>query len=232
VYSFQAISYTWLLKHVEMTAASVTFALLPLIFLPIDIFIRHEPITTLQIFGICVLVAGSIIFFARKHHNPRLSRMRYALMMLGVLAFDAVVFGSEGYIFKSVYDQNALAPMSFLVSGMLYMCLFLTVMLIGRMFWVGHRGLRLAGAWEYARGSSVAKLADYGNVFFSLQALTLASVSQVYAMKVLHPLVLLVIALVAQERFKVELEEMFTRDTIVQKVAGILLVVLGSFMIR
>src|SRR6185436_16904751 len=110
VYSIQAISYTWLLKHVEMTAASVTFALLPLIFLPIDIFIRHEPISTLQIFGIFVLVAGGIIFFARKYQNTKLSLKRYALMMLGVLAFHAVVFGSEGYIFKSVYAENSLAP--------------------------------------------------------------------------------------------------------------------------
>jgi len=232
VYSIQAISYTWLLKHVEMTAASVTFALLPLIFLPIDIFVRHEAITTLQIFGIFVLVAGGIIFFARKHQNTKLSLKRYALMMLGVLVFDAVVFGSEGYIFKSVYAENSLAPTSFLVSGMLYMCLFLTLMLLGRMLWVGRGGLRLTGAWKYARGSSVAKLADYGNIFFSLQALTIASVSQVYAMKVLHPLILLVIALVAQERLKLELEEMFTRDTIVKKVAGIALVVVGSFMIR
>ncbi len=51
-------------------------------------------------------------------------------------------------------------------------------------------------------------------------------------MKVLHPLMLLVITMVAQHKFSVELEEAFTRDTVVQKTFGIGLVVIGSFLIR
>lgn len=230
VYAFQAISYTWILKHIEITAASVTFALLPLIFLPIDLFIRHEPLTGLQMIGVCVLVTGGLIFFLRKNLSSKLSLKKYGLMMLGVLIFDAIVFGSEGYIFKNYYDELAIHPATFLVSGMLYMCVFLTLMLLVRIIWT--RGtLNLAGAILYARCSAVAKLADYGNVFFTLQALTIASVTQVTAMKVIHPLVLLGVTMLAQHTCKVDLDEAFTRDTVIQKTIGIVLIVIGSFLI-
>ncbi|TSC85896.1 MAG: hypothetical protein G01um10148_804 [Parcubacteria group bacterium Gr01-1014_8] len=230
VYAIQAISYTWILKYIEITAASVTFALLPLVFLPIDIFFRQESLTLMQIGGVGVLVIGGLIFFARKDLSKRLSNSKYILMMLGVLIFDAIVIGSEGYIFKSYYEQYELSPASFLVSGMLYMCAFLAVMLAIHFAWAG-KGIQLQGALSYARGASLAKLADYGNIFFTLHALTLATVTQVAAMKVIHPLILLMITMFAQQKFKVDLEEVFTKETVIQKSAGILLVVIGSFLI-
>ena len=91
--------------------------------------------------------------------------------------------------------------------------------------------VQLQGSLSYARSASLAKLADYGNIFFTLHALTLATVTQVMAMKVFHPLFLLVITMVAQQKLNVELEEAFTRKTVVQKVSGIALVVIGSFLI-
>ena len=230
VYAIQSISYTWILKYVEMTAASVTFALLPLVFLPIDIFLRHEQITNTQIFGVTLLVLGGLVFFARRDLSTKLSNKKYLLMMAGVLAFDAVVFGSEGYIFKAQFERYELAPASFLVSGMLYMCAFLAIFLIIRYSLVGNK-LKVQGAIAYAKGTSLAKLADYGNIFLTLQALTLATVTQVMAMKVLHPLFLLVITMIVQQKLNVDLEEAFTRETVVQKVSGIVLVVIGSFLI-
>jgi drug/metabolite transporter (DMT)-like permease len=231
VYAIQAISYTWILKHVEITAASVTFALLPLVFLPIDLFIRHEPLTLLQMGGIFLLVGGGIIFFARRDVTARLSLKRYISMIFIILIFDAIVIGSEGYIFKSYYDAVAINPSTFLVSGMFYMCIFLTLMLLVWYIWMRGR-INLTGARAYARGSSVAKLADYGNIFFTLQALTMASVAQVSAMKVLHPLILLGVTMVAQHKMSVELEESFTRKTAIQKGLGIAIIVVGSFLIR
>ena len=231
IYTVQAIIYTWILKHVEITAASVTFALLPLIFLPIDLYVRHEPITALQIGGILLLVLGGIVFFARKDLTAKISIKRYVGMMLLVLVFDAIVFGSEGYIFKSYYDSVSINPSTFLVSGMLYMCIFLSIALLVKFAWFGGK-LDFSGASAYVRGSSIAKIADYGNTFFTLQALTIATVSQVMAMKVLHPLILLGVTMVAQHKLSVELEEAFTRDTVIQKISGIAFIVIGSFLIR
>ena len=230
VYAIQAISYTWILKYIEITAASVTFALLPLLFLPIDIFLRHEPLTAIQILGILILVSGGLVFFARKDLSKNLSNKKYLLMMLGVLIFDAIVFGSEGYIFKNYYEQYEVAPVIFLVSGMLYMCGFLLVFAAIRWAFVGNT-IQLQGAIAYARGTSLAKLADYGNIFLTLRALTLATVTQVTAMKVLHPLVLLIVTMVAQHKLNVDLDEAFTKQTAIQKATGIALVVIGSFLI-
>ena len=231
LYAVQAISYTFILKHVELTAASVTIGLLPLVFLPIDLFVTHAPISVMQIAGIIVLVAGGIVFFLRRDMREKLLTRSFLFMLLSLLTFDALIFGSESYIFKGYFAREGLMPASFLVSGMLYMCIFLTIFLAVHALRM--RGnISLLGAWRYTRGSMLAKCADYGNIFFSLQALTIASVSQVAAMKVIHPVALLLVTMITQHTLKVNLDEMFTRDTIVQKTLGILLIVIGSFMIR
>lgn len=230
IYAIQAVSWTWVLKHIEINATSVSFAMLPLAFLPIDLFVRHEHMTILQILGVLTLVAGGFIFFARKDLRKNMTK-RHVLGFLALFLFDAIIFGSEGYIFKSYYDAQSLAPYSFMVNGMFYMCGFLTLMFGAWALYLGSK-LNMTGAWAYAQGSSIAKWADYGNIFFSLNALTMASVSQVAAMKVIQPLVLLVVTFTMQRHLDVELREELARETLIQKIAGMCCIVAGSFLIR
>lgn len=231
MYAAQATLWTWILKHVEVTATAIPVAVLPAIFLPIDLYLRGDHLTSMQIAGIGVLVLGSIVFFLRKHIAGDVPLRTYALMAVSMIVFDAITFGAEGYIFKDVYEQTNLAPSSFLVSGMFFMCAFLTLAVVFQ--WLRTRGqMSFAGAMRYARGSTLAKVADYGTIYFTLQALTLVSLSQVSAMKAFQPLVLLGVALLLQGKLDVELKEEFSRDTLVQKVIGMSLVVIGSLLIR
>lgn len=231
VYAAQAILWTWVLKNVEVTAIAIPSAVLPAIFLPIDLYVRHDHLTPMQILGICILVLGSIVFFMRKNITGDVPLRKYIVMVASVIVIDGITFGAEGYLFKNVYEQTNLAPSSFLVSGMFSMCAFLTLAVAFQ--WLRTRGqLSFAGALRYARGSTLAKVADYGTIYFTLQALTLVSLSQVSAMKAFQPLVLLGVALLLQGKFDIELKEEFSHDTLVQKVIGMSLVVIGSLLIR
>lgn len=228
--AIQAISYTWILKHVEITAASVTFGLLPLIFLPIDLAIAQEHIAMSQILGVFLMVAGGLVFFVRRDLKHVLLTKRFIGALLGLLAFDALIIGSEGYIFKSYYGATGLSPSAFLVSGMFYMCIFLSFALVVQALRKGP-DLSVTGFAQYARGSSIAKIADYSNSFFTLQALSIATVSQVSAMKVLHPFVLLIVAFLAQRTLGIELEEEFSDAALYQKVTGIVLLSIGTLLV-
>ncbi len=231
VYAAQALMWTWFLKHIEVSAAGVSLALVPLVLLPIDLFAQGAHITLAQIVGICVLVLGSIVFFARKGMTGHLPLRRYVGIVTAMLLFDAITIGSEGYLFKEAYAEQPLTPSSFIVSGLLCMCAFLAFILAWRFVRSGG-AISFKGSLAYARSSTLAKMADYGTIFFTLQALTIASVSQVAAMKAFQPLTLLLIALAAQQKLNIELREQFSRNALPQKIGAVVLIIIGSLLIR
>jgi hypothetical protein len=230
LYAVQAVGYTYILKYVEITAAGVSFALLPLLFLPIDIFFAGASITPYQMCGLLLLVFGSIIFFSRDIPLAGISKSAFWFTLGGLLMFDAALVGSEGYIFKYYVATSEVSTSLFIFNGMLFMCLFLLIAL-------GVRCLVLRGAMQtkgflaYAQGSFVAKMADYGNLFFTFQALTIASVSQVSAMKTVHPIVLLCTTFIVQKLLQRNVNEDFSRRGGVAKTIGIVVIIVGSILV-
>lgn len=231
LYGIGAITYTILLKRVEITSSSIMASFIPLIFLPIDLFILHADFLWRQIVGIIVLVVGGIVFFYRKEDRTRSITKKEMFLLISIFLFDAFLIGFESYLFKDYFTNLHLSEMDFLVNMWGVMFLFLTALVVIRSIY--RRKLPVIRLHNnYIRGSFLSKVADYGNSFFFLRALTGTSTSQVTSMEVFYPVVLLVTVVAAQKRFNIDLEEFLDHGSLIRKICGIVIICLGAYLAR
>ena len=231
LYGISAITYTILLKQVEITASSIMTSFVPLVFLPIDLFVFNYHLLPRQIIGIIILVIGGLVFFYRKRTDTSPIIKKQFFLLVSVFLFDTLLIGFESYLFKDYFANLNLSETDFLVNMWGVMFLFLTVLLI---LWSLYKktipAIHLHK--KYIQGSFFSKITDYGNSFFALKALTIASVSQTAAFHVFYPVALLIIVIGTQKRLKVNLEEYLDRESLIPKICGIIIICLGAFLAR
>lgn len=230
LYGINAITYTFLLKKVEITTSSIMESFIPLVFLPIDLFIFGSHFFPRQIAGIFILVIGGIIFFYRKKTNAALTKKQISTL-LSIFLFDALLIGSESYLFKDYFTNLHLSEMDFLVNVWGVMFLFLTILVLLRYLYT-RKIPSIKMHKKYILGSLSSKILDYGGSFFFLKALTVASTSQVTSMKVFYPVALLFIVLGTQKKLRVNLEEYLDRKSLIPKVLGIIIICCGAYLAR
>ncbi len=231
LYGISAITYTVLLKQVEITASSIMTSFIPLVFLPIDLFILDTHFLLRQIIGIIILVIGGVVFFYRGKNNNSAITKKQIFVLISIFLFDALVIGFESYLFKDYFTNLHLSEINFLVNMWGVMFLFLTALIIG-MFLYKRTLPSIHLHKKYIQGSFFSKLADYGNSFFFLRALTLASTSQVSAIHVFYPVVLLVVVMATQKKLQVNLEEYLDHGSLIPKFCGVLIICCGAFLAR
>jgi hypothetical protein len=225
-----AITYTILLKNVEITASSILESFIPLVFLPIDLFIFGAELLPRQIAGILVLILGGCIFFYRKRVNAALTK-RQVVTLVSIFFFDALLIGFESYLFKDYFENLHLSEMDFLVNMWGVTFLFLSCLMLVRSVYT-RTVPSMAVHKSYVFGSLFSKSLDYGYSFFFLRALTVASASQVTSMKVFYPIVLLGIVFGTQRKLGVDLEEYLDRKSLIPKILGIAIICFGAYLAR
>ena len=225
-----AITYTILLKNVEITASSILESFIPLVFLPIDLFIFGAELLPRQIAGILVLILGGCIFFYRKRVNAALTK-RQVVTLVSIFFFDALLIGFESYLFKDYFENLHLSEMYFLVNMWGVTFLFLSCLMLVRSVYT-RTVPSMAVHKSYVFGSLFSKSLDYGYSFFFLRALTVASASQVTSMKVFYPIVLLGIVFGTQRKLGVDLEEYLDRKSLIPKILGIAIICFGAYLAR
>ncbi len=225
-----AITYTILLKNVEITASSILESFIPLLFLPIDLFIFGAELLPRQIAGILVLILGGCIFFYRKRVNAALTK-RQVVTLVSIFFFDALLIGFESYLFKDYFENLHLSEMDFLVNMWGVTFLFLSCLMLVRSVYT-RTVPSMAVHKSYVFGSLFSKSLDYGYSFFFLRALTVASASQVTSMKVFYPIVLLGIVFGTQRKLGVDLEEYLDRKSLIPKILGIAIICFGAYLAR
>lgn len=231
LYGVNAIAYTILLKQVEITASSIIESFIPLVFLPIDLFILGVNFLPRQAVGVILLVVGGVIFFYRKKEISARITKKQAVVLAGIFLFDALVIGFESYLFKDYFETLHLSEMNFLVNMWGVMFLFLTILLA--LASLRKRTLpKIHLHKKYIKGSFFSKTADYAYSFFFLKALSVASTSQVTSMKVFYPILLLAVVAFTQHKLKIDLEEFLDRESLVPKILGIATICLGAFFAR
>ncbi len=223
-----AITYTILLKNVEITASSILESFIPLVFLPIDLFIFGAELLPRQIAGILVLILGGCIFFYRKRVNAALTK-RQVVTLVSIFFFDALLIGFESYLFKDYFENLHLSEMDFLVNMWGVTFLFLSCLMLVRSVYT-RTVPSMAVHKSYVFGSLFSKSLDYGYSFFFLRALTVASASQVTSMKVFYPIVLLGIVFGTQRKLGVDLEEYLDRKSLIPKILGIAIICFGAYL--
>jgi drug/metabolite transporter (DMT)-like permease len=231
LYGIMAITYTVLLKQVEITASSIMASFVPLVFLPIDLFILNHHFLSRQIIGVIILVLGGAIFFYRGRNNKSAITKKQIILIIAIFLFDTLVVGFESYLFKDYFTNLHLSETNFLVNMWGVMFVFLTVLVIG--FSLYKKKIPTIHLHKkYIQGSFFSKLADYGSSFCFLKALTISSTSQVTSMNVFYPVVLLLVVIGTQKNLKVNLEEYLDRRSLIPKICGVIIICLGAFLVR
>ena len=164
LYGISAITYTVLLKQVEITASSIMQSFVPLVFLPIDLFVFNYHLLPRQIIGIIVLVVGGLVFFYRKKTDTQSINKKQIFLLISIFLFDAFLIGFEGYLFKDYFENLNLSETDFLVNVWGVMFLFLTALLILRSLYK-RKIPTIHLHKKYIKGSFFSKITDYGNSF-------------------------------------------------------------------
>lgn len=232
LYAVNSIFYTLVLKHVEISAYSIISNLLPLIFLPIDIAIIGKSFLFRQILGIVLLVMGGIIFFYRGRVSSHSFSKKQIWIIILIFIFDALLFGSESYLFKNLFNKIQLSESSFLVNVWSVTLMFLSAIVIIRNFFHREPRSSVRSVIKYTQGSILSKIADFGDSFLFLKALTLSTTAQVSAMQSFYPIILVLVVLMTQNKFRVDLEEILDRQTLKNKIIGVVLICIGTILIR
>jgi drug/metabolite transporter (DMT)-like permease len=223
-----AIFYTFLLKKIEITSSSLMSNFLPLLFLPIDIFILDRNLNLSTILGILILVLGGIIFFAKK---GIFGNKKQRMLVFGIFIFDALLYGSEMYIFQNSSTHLNISETSFLVSVWSMAVLFLTCVIIFSHLCLKVEKPNIPTLLTYTYLSIPAKVADFGNSFFFLRALSLASASQVASMSSFYPFVLIFIVFIIQQKLKINLNEILDTKNLLRKIIAIILICIGGILV-
>lgn len=218
--TFMATAYTHVLTRINITTLSVLTCVTPLIFLAIDNAIGHV-FTLIQVFAIAGLVIGGIGFALDE-------RLKLDVITLGLLAFLFGCYGGEFYYIQYLNKTEGLSGISFFANAQGWTALFLAIHLTLR-----HKLplLLTRDAFVFVKRSALAKSFDVGSSTMVGMALVIATVSQFSSMEIFMPLIMLVIALVAQVVFRVDLGENVERGAIVRKTSmAMVLIISGMFV--
>lgn len=213
-------AYTVVLKRVNITTVAVLGYVAPLIFLMIDHAIG-ESLTMAQMLAIVGLVAGGIGFAL----DDKLSFDPATVMALG---FMLIYSGAEFYYAKWMFKHEGLNVISLFANVWGWAAVFLGAWLAMR------RKLSLLltkQAITYAKLSTLAKSFDVLTSVAWGIGVTMTTVAQFSAMEVFFPPIMLLLALVAQLTFRVDLGEHIEQRAIVRKVSmAAVLAVSGAFI--
>lgn len=221
-----AILWTYLLKHVEVTAIAALGYLSPLFFLFIDASLLDVSFDLPSTLGVLLLVGGGLFFVVDSRHM-RL-RKTFTKPVLSAALLGLLITTAEGYSFQHLHSQAGVNEVSFAVSTWGIS----TVLLLIFILWKGEiRGVLPAARHNhYFTKVSVSKGLDVFSSLFWLKAIAIAPVSTVTAFASLYPLLLLVLATMGQ-RFGVRLEEDVRRRALAVKLTGTLLLAAGAYLV-
>jgi hypothetical protein len=223
--------YSVLIRKLEITTNGILFNLAPLVFLFVDIVLLKKGLTLAEICGIFFLVGGGVLFLGRKHLLEKFGKEK-RLLVFGMFIFNVFYTGFYNYLFQYDSLHFHIATTDFLLSIGIWTFVFITIgVLIS-----SARGRRVKSSLRvylhYTAGSFVAKTANYGATYFLLKALLLASVSQVYAMEAFFPIMLMFLVLILQGSMHIKMQEDMSREALLHKITGVVLISAGIFLVK
>jgi drug/metabolite transporter (DMT)-like permease len=220
-----SIFYTYLLRHIEIIGIGAMTYLAPFVFILIDTNILHMSFSVEQITGMILMVVGGFSFAidGNTHHFKK----EWSPVVWCMFLYSALYIGVEGYAFKYAHVTYGTGAISFCASyGLLTAAGLLCGVLLQRKSHLlfNHPSLL------YIPKIAVSKTFDAMGTVLWTQALVYAAVSQVSAMTSLEPLVLFGATYIAQNIFRMRVEEKFDRKRLKWKAAAVTLLVVGGIL--
>jgi uncharacterized membrane protein len=223
--TISSLSYTLLLKKVEVTSLATLSYLTPVFFLIIDTHILHLNFSPRIIMGIVMLTIGGVSFTWNRKVNLRTKiNPRVLVSFLFTLFWN----GFLAYSFKFLNITKGLNGISFF-SSLWFLNSLLLLLLI--CFNSSLKLLIQNQSISYSKQVIISKGFDALSTVLWVSALTLVAVSRLNALESLYPLILLLFVLGSRIIFKYKLTENLDRDIILIKFASAFCLLLGGILI-
>lgn len=224
-----SLCYTYFLKHLEITAASVLSYAAPFIYLLIDSFVVKANLSLFQISGIILMTLGGLMFVVDPHKLK--VKKEITFWVWAMLLFNFIMGAAENYGFKYYFTHYRVNEVTygFSVWFVTLIALFLAILFFGK---IKTLFLTVMSRPKFIGALTISKTFDSAQWWLYLHALSLASASQVSATSEFFPLILLLVVFAAQSLFKFKAEERFSRGHLSFKLAAVVLLFVGGFLIR
>lgn len=225
--ALNSLSYTYALRRIEVTNIGTMTYVAPVLFLLIDLYWLHTPLSLLQILGIFFLAVGGVGFSidgATKKLKKEIS-----LSVLGIFVFWLLYGGIESYVFKYFNATQGINATTLFANIWAWSALILLVLVLVQN---KTKILFTSSSRQFIKKSILSKSCDVGTTLFVAQALIIASVSQVSAMGALSPIILFLTTFIIQGIFNFQINERLDKDNFIWKAVMILLLVTGGFLVR
>lgn len=225
--ALNSLSYTYVLRKIEVTNIGAIAYIAPIFFLLIDVAWLHMSLSVLQVLGIILLVIGGVGFSIDA--TTHTLKKELSLVVVGIFVFWLVYGGLESYLFKYMHTTYGLSAPTFFANVWMFSGLCILILIVVQ------RKVSLLfsqSTHTFIARSVFSKACDTSNTLFTAKALTLASVSQVTAIEALSPLVRLFVAFMLQGVLKISLQERLDKSNVIWKSGMVLLLVAGGFLVR
>lgn len=226
-----SIFYTVLLQRLEITASGILFELTPFVFLFTDMYVTRSRLSPPEVLGIFLLVVGGWTFLGAKSSIAAKDRKK-KLAIGGIFLFNLVYYGFYSYLFKYYSAYRHVTETRFLLSGGIATVFFLSIVCLASMVLQKRVPPRKHVVAHFTAISFTSKIADYASSYFFLSALALASVAQVSAMESFYPVILMLVVIVLQGWMHVRMKERLDRKSLAHKLAGVVLISLGMYLVH
>ena len=222
-----SLSYTYVLRRVEITEIVAAGYLASFLYLCIDTQILGVAFSTSQIWGVILLICGGIAFtLDGKTHR---FQKNLTPAVIGAFLMMYVVYGGiDAYLFKYLNTTIGLNGVSFYAS----------IWLIGLVFFFGLllvkgrvRLLFSKQTAHYVPYAALGKSFDVFNSVWYATALSIATVSQVSAFNSLLPLLLFFVAAISQKELHVRLKEQLDPRRAPWKLGAVITLLVGGILV-
>lgn len=222
---FASIIYDYFLKTAEIVRySSITF-ILPILLIFFDKYFFNIEYLVLEIIGVFVLVFGGyIVSLDVKKRKSVFSSKQWALLF-----FSFLIGAAQYVIFKHYNRVLGINEVSFFVSTWVFVILFFV---IGAFLTKKHKILiKTATKNNFFGKTLVSKFFDALAGLFFLKAIAESTVSKVYALESVLPLMTLLLVLFIVKIIGIDMKESFDRKDLLSKLLGVMLLSIGTYLL-
>lgn len=220
-----SLSYTLLLKKMEITTLTSYTYLAPLFFLFIDAKLLDLHFTPKIIIGIFLLVFGGVGFTF--NFDLKSKKMRNTIVF-ACFFFTIIWNGCLAYLFKYLNLTEGINGVSFFSSLWFLNSLILLLMICIK---AKSKLLFQTPVLLYMKRVAVSKFFDAISTILWVSAIGFVAVSRLSAFEALYPLILLLFVIISQKIFKLDLGENLEHKFLFVKIFSTIFLVIGGLLV-
>lgn len=221
----RSVIYDYFLKNSEVVRYTGIGFLFPIILILTDKFLFHIAYSFQSILGIFILVLGGYVV-SRDFKNKKSA---FSYKQWGLFLVSFLIGISEYILFKFYNTHNGVNAVSFYISAWIMVVAFflLFTVLQGKLLLF----FAIARRNNFLPKTLVSKSFDALAGLFIFKAIAVSAVAKVYALESVAPLSVFLVVFVLVKVFGVDLKEALDKRNMLTKLAGVIILSVGSYLI-